>query len=171
MSRVGDVGVSFDAEEIMKQPEWQDVVAAREKEKRMLTDQDVMEQARACFDKYAAMDSPELPAGLWSRMQVEMFRWQTRNFGGAERFEIMAGITEEVGELAHVLLKNKQGIRGYDDPVKYRTEASDAIGDAVMYMVQLCTILRLDFGTIVMRTAEKVQQRDWRADAEAGGEV
>jgi NTP pyrophosphatase (non-canonical NTP hydrolase) len=107
------------------------------------------------------MDAPVLPDDPQSCLQVQLTRWQAKNFGGANAFQMLAGVVEEVGELAHALLKHDQKIRGYDDDVKYREAAGDAIADAVVYLQQLCTLLRLDFGTLVSGTAYEVMKRDW----------
>lgn len=131
-------------------------------------------RARAHFDTYAAMDAPDLPepipaTGEMSALQVRLFRWQSRNFGVPSRFQILAGVMEEVGELSHALLKNAQGIRGMSDD-DARVAAGDAIADAVVYLIQLCTALRIDFGVLIWRVAETVLGRDWVADPEKGGQ-
>ena len=118
--------------------------------------------AREVFNSYAAMDAPELPEDPQSRLQVELTRWQTKNFGGANPMQMLAGVVEEVGEIAHALLKNDQRVRGFDDDEKFREAAGDAVADAVIFLQQLCTLLRLDFGTLVRLTATEVMQRDWK---------
>jgi len=48
-------------------------------------------------------------------MQRALAAWQERNFGqtGTCKPEwCLAGMVEELGELAHLLLKRRQGIRG-----------------------------------------------------------
>ena len=48
------------------------------------------------------------------------------------------GIGEEIGELLHGILKNFQGIRGFDDPVKFRDHTIDALGDTMVYLSHWC---------------------------------
>lgn len=129
----------------------------------------IVAAAKEAFDAYAGMDSPELPTDELSALQVRLVRWQTENFGGANKLEILAGVNEEAGELSHVVLKQAQRIRGYGDPVKARVEAGDAIADCVVYLMQMATAFRLDFGTLLFGIANNVMGRDWQADRETGG--
>lgn len=125
--------------------------------------------AREVFNSYCAMDAPETPDDMSSALQVRLFRWQTRNFGGANLFQLLAGATEEIGELAHAVLKNSQKIRGLEDQEKFRESAGDAIADCMVYLIQICTHLRLDWYTLLHETANKVMERNWVADPDKGG--
>lgn len=124
------------------------------------------EKSREAFNKYAGIDAPFLPDDPQSSLQVQLCRWQVKNFGASNLFQQLAGVTEEVGELAHAILKHDQKIRGFEDEEKFREAAGDAVADAVVYLNQLCTLLRLDFGTLVNCTAQEVMQRDWKAKPE-----
>lgn len=130
-------------------------------------------KAREAFDGYAALDAPHLPlldgeVNL-SALQVQLYRWQVRNFGVPSELAILAGATEELGELAHALLKHHQGIRGMANREAMREAAGDAIADVVVYLIQLCTALRLDFGTLLEGTAIEVMERNWVTNPEDGG--
>lgn len=147
-----------------------------------------VQKAREAFDKYAAMDAPELPENPISALQVKLVRWQTINFGVGSAELVTLGINEEIGELAeaiesaleplesvillmrikraagkisHAVLKNSQKIRGLADPDKFRELAGDAIADVAVFEIQLCTILRLDYWTLLAHTAAKVMERDF----------
>ena len=138
--------------------------------------------ARAAFDNYAALDAPLLPIDRISALQVKLTRWQQRNFGGATAEHVALGAAEEAGELAeslgglqasigkvcHAVLKRAQRIRGMGDPEVFRAAAADAIADCAIYLIQLSTILRLDFWALLEATANEVMERDWVADAEKG---
>lgn len=128
-----------------------------------------VEKAKEVFDSYCAMDGDELPENPYSALQVKLYRWQQRNFGLASNFQLLAGITEEVGELAHAMLKNSQRIRGMADPQVFREAAGDAIADQMVYQIQLCTSLRLDWWTLLSETAANVMSRDWIRNPETGG--
>lgn len=132
---------------------------------------EIAEKARAAFGAYAALDTPHLPENPLSALQVRLARWQSRNFGVPENTEICLGIAEEAGELCHAILKAKQKIRGYEDPEFLRAEAADAMADCTVYMMQLATALRMDFGTFFFAVAEEVLKRDWVKDSLKGGEV
>ena len=65
-----------------------------------------------------------------NELAQEIGQWAERNF------KVLApdlGMLEETGELTHCFLKRAQGIRGYDDPVKFITDAKDAICDIAVY--------------------------------------
>jgi len=136
---------------------------------------EVAKAAKRRFDMYAAIDGTDLPCNMFhdvnlAALQVRLVRWQTKNFGGATLAEVGLGASEEVGELCHAILKSMQGIRGYSDKDKLRADAGDAIADATVYLIQCATILRLDFAALLFGTASNVMARDWKADAEMGGE-
>lgn len=147
-----------------------------------------VQKSREAFNQYAAMDAPELPENPVSALQVRLYRWQQRNFGIAGAEQLALGINEEVGELAeaiesaleplesvilflrikraagkicHAVLKNSQKIRGMADPEKFREVAGDAIADVAVFEIQLCTVLRLDYWTLLTHTANKVMERDF----------
>ena len=96
-----------------------------------------------------------------SQLQERLGAWQREQFKSADRKDLALGIMEELGELARAILKNSQGIRGYDDPKKYLSEAGDAIGDLVIYAINEATKLELDFETLLVLTAAEVMGRDW----------
>lgn len=145
----------------------------------------IYERAKARFDEYAGFSPPVLPDNELSALQVELCRWQSREFGAVDPERCALGVNEELGELSdaisylamaqggagrmsHVLLKRLQRIRGFDDLEKTRAEVADAIGDTVIYLTQVATSFRLDFGTVVFETAKEVMHRKWRQDPERG---
>jgi NTP pyrophosphatase (non-canonical NTP hydrolase) len=134
---------------------------------------EVAQSAKDRFDGYAAFspkDFDQLGDGTLARLQVELAAWQNRNFGAVPMWQPALGAGEEVGELQHAVLKHFQGIRGLDDKDRLLAQASDAIGDVVVYLMQVCTALRLDFETVVRGTATHVMKRDWVADKATGGQ-
>lgn len=135
-----------------------------------------VEQSLQIFHRYAGMGAPELPVdelGSFnvSALQVKLARWQNHNFGFQPAERQMLGVMEEVGELSHAILKNQQGIRGMDDQAAFKDAAGDAIADTVVYLIQLCTSLRLDFGTLLRETARDVMERNWVDNPEDAHEV
>lgn len=121
---------------------------------------------------------------LLENLVKEVHEWSSRNFGEQISKETnqrlgslcpLMGMVEEVGELMHVTLKRHQGIRGYDDTVKYETNRDDAIADILIYMLDYCARERINLGRILVETWAKVQKRDWEknkvnADKVAEGE-
>ncbi len=127
------------------------------------------EIAKAKFDKYAGLDSPSLPGDVASALQVSLYRWQARNFGSATKEQLALGVGEEAGELFRAILKHSQNIRGFGDKEVMREAAGDAIADIFIYAIQLCTVLRLDWYTLLEETANQiVQKRDWVANPDTG---
>ena len=156
-----------------------------------MTDHDIHQAARAAFDQYAAMDKGEFPADDMAELQVVLARWQaaklsqplgsaaTNALGMGEEVgelnEMMLGLAMSVavGRIQHAVLKHSQGIRGMGDIEALRVKAGDAIADAMIFATQLCTALRIDFGTLYRMTVAKVIERDWKADPDgaANGEI
>ena len=107
--------------------------------------------------------------------QKELSEWQKKNFTKGETgicdtcpFRMLAGMTEELGELAHAVLKYKQGIRGMTEE-KMKKEAGDAFGDVNVYGCQLLTQLGLNAEEEVAKATDEVLKRDWKKDKTTGG--
>lgn len=100
--------------------------------------------------------------------QVALYKWQLKNFPGDKTStELLAlGIQEEAGELAHMVLKRKQGIReGVTLSLeKLKAEIADAIGDLFVYGICLLGHEGLDAEQVVTETIAKVLKRDWVKD-------
>jgi len=107
-----------------------------------------------------------------SELQRSLKKWQEDNFDlectGPEWMAL--GATEELGEVAHIIVKAKQKIRqhqsGLDEKALY--ELADGVADTVIYLMQLCSHLGIDFGKTLFYTAETVMQRDWRKNKTDG---
>jgi NTP pyrophosphatase (non-canonical NTP hydrolase) len=101
-----------------------------------------------------------------TRLQKQLFDWQQKNFKKRDTgIEWMAlGAAEEVGEVAHVVLKARQKIRrhqaGMDE--KALDDLADGVADTVVYLMQLCSHAGIDFGKALFSTAEEVMKRDWK---------
>lgn len=103
----------------------------------------------------------------FKKLQREHLAWEQRNFGaGRAVHRSFFGIAEEVGELAHALLKGEQGIRGTS--AEHATAAKDAIGDIILYLSSLASISGWDLQTIVEQTWAQVSRRDWRTNPTTG---
>jgi NTP pyrophosphatase (non-canonical NTP hydrolase) len=76
------------------------------------------------------------------------------------------GLVEEVGELSHALLKQKQGIRGSADD--HEAAAKDAVGDIVIFLANLCSARGWDMDQIVIDTLAEVVGRDWKRYPDSG---
>lgn len=102
-----------------------------------------------------------------NELQGELFEWQQKNFKKEDTgIEWMAlGAAEEVGEVAHVVLKARQKIRqhqaGLDEAAL--NALADGVADTVIYLMQLCSHAGIDFGKALFATAEEVMKRDWKA--------
>lgn len=93
--------------------------------------------------------------------QARLAEWQAGNRLAATPELLVLGVMEELGELAHCLLKRAQGIRGYDNPDKFRAESRDAIGDCLIYLTQVAHALGYDLQDVLDETAAQVLKRDW----------
>jgi NTP pyrophosphatase (non-canonical NTP hydrolase) len=77
--------------------------------------------------------------GLWADQQP----WGKSS--GNARHAPDFGVLEELGELTHGVLKNYQGIRGFDDPSKFIDHIEDAIGDMMVYLSHWCFLHKTYF--------------------------
>lgn len=66
---------------------------------------------------------------------------------------------DSVGRLAHALLKQKQGIRGTKE--EHEAKAKDAVGDIVIFLLDVCNRRGWSFAEIVAETWAEVRKRDW----------
>lgn len=122
------------------------------------------------FAEYAGMDTGELPSARvpLAALQVELARWQAQNFGAPTAEQLALGVSEESGELCHAVLKRAQGIRGMDDQGAYLEAVADALADIAIYSMQMATLHRLDYATLLCEVAEKVMKRDWQQNVKDG---
>jgi len=102
--------------------------------------------------------------------QKELHEWQERNFGTKpdDDLRCTVGMSEELGELSHFILKTKQGIReGANSDCK--DEIGDALGDILIYGIQLMTARGIDAEEAIAKTIEQVLQRDWKKNPTGKG--
>lgn len=92
-------------------------------------------------------------------IQSENSEWAVRNFPNSELWMPVMGAGEECGELFHSILKMYQGIRGTKG--EHLVAAEDAIGDIVIYLMDVCNKLEIDLETVVNETWDTVINRDW----------
>lgn len=108
------------------------------------------------------------------KTQLEKFQdqvnvWAVHNFGpDVPGWQPLLGIGEEAGELMHAYLKMSQGIRGGRE--KFVVDASDAVGDLMVFLADFCNRTGLDMNKCMSETWKKVSKRDWKKDPEKGGE-
>jgi hypothetical protein len=72
------------------------------------------------------------PKLTMSELIHEVGTWSKFNY--AEKQAPLFGVVEEIGEACHCILKNIQGIRGYDDVGKFHKDLQDAMADAMIYL-------------------------------------
>lgn len=101
-------------------------------------------------------------------MQAEHKAWALYNFGERSWQDPFMGMVEELGELAHAKLKQKQGIRGtYEE---HESAAKDSVGDFMIYLSDFCNTQDppWDLEEIIETTWNHVKQRDWKKDPQKG---
>jgi len=99
------------------------------------------------------------PARYLIELQADHKAWADRNFPNADPVDAVLGVAEEVGELCHAILKQRQGIRGTHE--EHEAKAKDAVGDIVIYLLDVCTRRGWSFAEIVAETWAEVRKRDW----------
>lgn len=98
----------------------------------------------------------------FKRIQAEQEAWSKRNFPNKKPYQPILGASEEIGELAHAFLKMEQGIRGTRE--EHLHHMRDAVGDCVIFLMDLCNQMGWDFEEIVGQTWDHVKGRDWKKD-------
>ncbi len=95
--------------------------------------------ARDAFDTYGGIDGDPREEGLTELrcLQVDLIRWEVHNFSTQPPWTTTLGIFEELGELVEAIGEAQD------------EEVIDAIGDFMVYSVNLCTKMRLDFYNIM----------------------
>ena len=107
-------------------------------------------------------------------IQTAVGLWTARNFPAdpadpkRKTLQCALGVCEEAGELAHAVLKRDQGIRG--TAAEHEAAMQDAIGDVVIYLMDLCCREGWSLAAIIEATAAQVLKRDWIADPAGGGQ-
>jgi NTP pyrophosphatase (non-canonical NTP hydrolase) len=103
---------------------------------------------------------------MLSKLQREVAEWGRHNFPDAVPWMALMGVVEEIGELAHAHLKEREGIRGTSE--QHHAEKIDAIGDTVIFLAHYCALSGIDFEQAVNDTWAKVCKRDWTKDKDNG---
>lgn len=113
------------------------------------------------------------------KFQQEHAAWVKKNFPdqakAQNRHQSFLGVVEEVGELAHAMLKYEQRIREYEEltvptDVAFRVALMDGVGDLVVFLAGVCDTYGLDLEQCIELTWIKVKSRDWTKDPQKGGE-
>lgn len=110
----------------------------------------------------------ELKARSLATLQQRVHDWRKAAYPDTRGIELQAlGVAEESGELAHAVLKFKQGIRGYDFE-KTHDEVGDAIGDIIIYAMGVADQLDISVEEALYKTVEHVINRNITQGSDAG---
>lgn len=101
-----------------------------------------------------------------TKLQAERNIWVAQNFPGDKLDDSFMGAVEEMGELAHHILKRRQGIRG--DAAMHTAEIEDAVADCVIFLAGIATHEQFDFGAAVQKAWDQVKNRDWQKNKTDG---
>jgi len=144
-----------------------------------------VQKARARFNTYAGMDHPNFPTNEMSAAQVLVARWVNEKVTHSlpPTVENCLGVVEELGELEEVMDELHRRARAAAGKLAHyelnisqkrrysklteeeiRAMEADAIADIGVFLMNFCTSRRLDFGALLIRTAEQVCGRDWKAN-------
>ena len=101
---------------------------------------------------------------MLKKIQDEVFEYSCRNFGKPPipikcSIESFLGIVEEVGEVAHSILKMSEGINGTDE--EHWEKIKDGIADIIIFTLDFAARNNLDAEKLVTEVWAKVKQRDY----------
>lgn len=94
--------------------------------------------------------------------QAEIAEWSKKNFPSQDPIDPLLGISEEVGELNHAVLKARQGIRKGADPQLTQELINDALADLFIYMADFASRNNISLGEVIAIGWATVKQRDWQ---------
>jgi len=102
--------------------------------------------------------------------QKELDQWQAKNFGrhNDDMLKCALGMAEEVGEVCHHVLKGTQKIRGGVNGIN-KKEVADGVADALIYGIQLLSVLGIDAEKEITVVISKVLSRSWVDDPSGAG--
>ena len=100
---------------------------------------EIYTESREWFERYAAFDgNTDEISCRYHALQIDLARWQVRNFGGCDAREMALGICEEICcEWVTALAIGSE------------PELLDAVGDALIFLAQLLTLNRLSIGPML----------------------
>lgn len=93
------------------------------------------------------------------QIQQERDEWVMHNFPHDRIEDSFMGMVEELGELAHHLLKSDQGIRG--EGVDHQAEIKDACADLVIFTLGIASHRGFVLAEEIDKVWHQVRQRDW----------
>ena len=96
----------------------------------------------------------------FEEFEIEYTKWLNYNFPKSETGDQLLGCVEELGELAHSVLKAKQGIRG--TPEEHEVKAKDAAGDLLIFLTGFFIRKGWSIQDVLTETWATVKTRDWQ---------
>src|SRR3990172_3730987 len=99
-------------------------------------------------------------------LQGEVYAWHCNNFGDAAPFEMLMGLTYEIGKLGKYELQAMQGLVKVE--ADHNARIRDALGDAVIYIMQYCSSRGWSLADVLELTWAAVSRRDWKRFKETG---
>ena len=91
-------------------------------------------------------------------MQASVDRWITQNTGYWDKFQILARLTEELGEVASAL-QRQEGLR----PRRTEVNLGDEVGDLLFTLAAFANINNLSLEQCFNQSIEKYNARDAQA--------
>lgn len=102
--------------------------------------------------------------------QTKLWEWQCDQFGVSHEsgMHFALGMSEEVGEVCHTILKAHQGIREGANGLDL-TQLADDVADVFIYGMQLLSFYDIDAETEIEKVIQKVTKRDWKNNPKGDG--
>lgn len=91
------------------------------------------------------------------KLQDDVDQWIIKHGGYWSDFQIMARLTEELGEVSSAL-QRKNGLR----PRKEQVNLSDEVGDLLFTLAAFANINKLELAECVKQSIEKYNRRDFK---------
>lgn len=83
--------------------------------------------------------------------------WEAKNFPDSTADDNILGIIEEIGELAHAILKQKQGIRVNED---HTAKIKDAVADVMIFLFGYIRKKKLKINALIRESDQLIEENE-----------
>jgi NTP pyrophosphatase (non-canonical NTP hydrolase) len=130
------------------------------------------EEDKESIKEFLSKSNKDIAINYLHDVQIRLKKWQEKNFKPEDTsYEwCFIGAVEELGEIGHVLLKSRQGIREYQGGLtpEVKDKIADGVTDVIVFLLQTCSHLGIEIAPFFFEEVERVMARDWTTKKENG---
>lgn len=103
--------------------------------------------------------------------QRKITTWINKNFPNNNTTATYMGMIEEAGEIARIITKREQGIRGYSDPIYCEQELRKEMADLFIKLCDAAQFEGIDLQEAIEERWETIRFRDWKKNPMGHGKA